>query len=140
MSNSGEQSLRKRLSGLFDDDAPRTLAVRVFNIALAVLIIVNVTAVVLESVPWMSQRYSACFLTIERVATAIFVVEYGLRVWTAVDYRNGKFRDPVWGRLRYMRGFFPLIDLVAVLPAFLGFFGAADLRVLRLLRLLRMIK
>jgi voltage-gated potassium channel len=140
MLDSGEQSLRVRLSGLFDDDAPRTLAVRVFNIALATLIIVNVIAVVLESVSWMSQRYSVTFVTIERVATAIFVAEYLLRVWTAVDYRSGRFRDPIWGRLEYMRGFFPLIDLVAVLPAVLGFFGGADLRVLRLLRLLRMIK
>lgn len=39
-----------------------------------------------------------------------------------------------------MRGFFPLIDLIAVLPALLGLFGAADFRVLRLLRLLRMLK
>jgi voltage-gated potassium channel len=140
MLDSGEQSLRVRLSGLFDDDAPRTLAVRIFNIALATLIIVNVIAVILESVSWMSQRYSVTFLTIERVATAIFAIEYFLRVWTAVDYRSGRFRDPLWGRLEYMRGFFPLIDLVAVLPAVLGFFGGADLRVLRLLRLLRMIK
>jgi hypothetical protein len=35
-----------------------------------------------------------------------------------------------------MRSFFALIDLVSVLPAIIGFFGAADLRVLRLLRLL----
>jgi voltage-gated potassium channel len=140
MLESGEQSLRVRLSALFDDDAPRTLAVRVFNIALATLIIVNVIAVILESVSWMSQRYSVTFVTIERVATAIFMAEYLLRVWTAVDYRSGRFRDPIWGRLEYMRGFFPLIDLVAVLPAVLGFFGGADLRVLRLLRLLRMIK
>ena len=135
-----KKSLRYRLSGLFDDDAPRTLAVRIFNIALATLIIVNVLAVVLKSVAWLNNRYAITFLTIERVATAIFALEYVLRVWTAVDYRSGKFRDPVWGRLNYMRGFFPLIDLVAVLPALLGFFGAVDLRVLRLLRLLRMIK
>ena len=140
MLDNGEQSLRARLSGLFDDDAPRTLAVRVFNIALATLIIVNVIAVILESVSWMSQRYSLTFLAIERVATAIFAAEYLLRVWSSVDFRSGRFRDPLWGRLEYMRGFFPMIDLVAVLPAVLGLFGGADLRVLRLLRLLRMIK
>jgi voltage-gated potassium channel len=140
MSKSGEHSFRYRLGQLFDDDAPRTLAVRVFNISLAILIIVNVTAVVLESVTWIAQRYSFAFTTIEAVATAIFAVEYVLRVWTSVDYQNSKFRDPLWGRLRYMRGFFPLIDLVAVLPALLGFFGAVNLRVLRLVRLLRMIK
>src|SRR6201994_4833255 len=35
---------------------------------------------------------------------------------------------------------FALLRLVSVLPAIIGFFGAADLRVLRLLRLLRMLK
>src|SRR5262249_40753843 len=38
------------------------------------------------------------------------------------------------------RSFFALVDLASVLPAIIGFFGAADLRVLRLLRLLRMLK
>jgi voltage-gated potassium channel len=125
---------------LFDDDAPRTTAVRIFNIALATLIIVNVAAVVFESVASMNQHYRVAFTTIEAIATAVFAVEYVLRVWAAVDYQNTKFHDPLWGRLRYMRGFFPLIDLVAVLPALLGVLGAVDLRVLRLLRLLRMIK
>jgi voltage-gated potassium channel len=39
-----------------------------------------------------------------------------------------------------MRSFFALVDLVSVLPAIIGLFGAADLRVVRLLRLLRMLK
>ncbi len=140
MLQSRKMSLRDRLADLFDDDAPRSLTVRLFNAALAVLIVVNVLAVILESVDWLRALHPFTFIAIERVSTAIFAVEYVLRVWTSVDYRSGRFRDPFWGRLRYMRGFFPLIDLVAVLPAFLGFLGAADLRVLRLLRLLRMIK
>lgn len=135
-----ETSLRNRLSALFDDDAPKTLAVRLFNAALATLIVINVAAVILKSVNGMRVRYTDTFIAIERIATAIFALEYVLRVWTSVDYRSGRFRAPFWGRLKYMHGFFPLIDLVAVLPAVLGFFGAADLRVLRLLRLLRMIK
>src|SRR5579862_5649663 len=112
-----ETSLRQRLSGLFDDDAPRTLTVRLFNVALAALIVINVAAVILESVNWMRDRYAVTFIVIERIATAIFALEYILRVWTSVDYRSGRFRAPFWGRLSYMRGFFPLIDLVAVLPA-----------------------
>jgi voltage-gated potassium channel len=69
-----------------------------------------------------------------------FAVEYVLRVWACVDLREPSYRDPHWGRLRYVRSFFALIDLVSVLPAVIGFFGAADLRVIRLLRLLRMLK
>jgi voltage-gated potassium channel len=80
------------------------------------------------------------FDLVENASTAFFAVEYVLRVWACVDLRETRYRDPLWGRLRYMCSFFALIDLVAVLPAVLGFFGAADLRVIRLLRLLRLLK
>lgn len=133
-------NLRRRLSSLFDDDAPQTKSVRIFNALLATLIVVNVAAVIMESVEWIRLRYAAVFMAIETGATAIFAVEYVLRVWTAVDFSSGRFRQPFWGRLAYMRGFFPLIDLIAVLPALLGVLGAGDFRVIRLLRLLRMLK
>ena len=97
-------------------------------------------AVILETVEAIRLRYEVFFLAAEHAATAIFTLEYLLRVWTAVDLHGGRFNHPVWGRLRYIRGFFPLIDLVSVLPAVLGILGAGDLRVLRLLRLLRMLK
>lgn len=132
--------LRRRVSGLFDDDAPQTPTTQTFNALLATLIIVNVAAVIMESVEPIRARCAALFTSIEVLATTCFAIEYVLRVWTSVDYRSGRFRQPFWGRLKYMRGFFPLIDLVAVLPAVLGILGAGDLRVLRLLRLLRMLK
>jgi voltage-gated potassium channel len=134
-------TLRWRLSRWFDDDPSHTnKAARLFNVLLAALIIVNVIAVVLETVEPIRHRYSTVFLVVEHAATAVFSVEYVLRLWTAVDLRGGESAHPIWGRLRYMRSFFAVIDLVAVLPALLGLLGADDLRVLRLLRLLRMIK
>ncbi len=133
-------ALRHRLNPFFDDDAPQTLAVRVFNSLLALLIVVNVVAVVLESVESISVRYNGAYWAIENTATAVFVVEYVLRAWTAVDRVSGAFRHPFWGRIKYLHGFFALVDLVAVLPAVLGLLGLTDLRVLRLLRLLRMLK
>jgi voltage-gated potassium channel len=137
----GETTLRRRLSRWFDDDPSHSnKAARLFNVLLAVLIIANVTAVVLETVEPIRNRYSTAFSIAEHAATAVFSVEYVLRLWTAVDLRGGQFAHPIWGRLRYMRSFFALVDLVAVLPALLGLLGADDLRVLRLLRLLRMIK
>ncbi len=135
-----ETSLRRRLSLLFDDDAPPSAAAHVFNTALAALIITNVIVIILESVEPLRIRYAAGFFWSEHVATAIFAVEYVLRAWTCVDYRNKAFSHPIWGRLRYLRSFYALVDLVSVLPALLGLLGAGDLRILRLLRLLRMIK
>jgi voltage-gated potassium channel len=135
-----ETSLRRRLSAVLDDDAPPSIASHIFNTSLAILIIANVIIIILESVEPLRMRYETAFSACEHVATAIFAVEYVLRAWTCVDYRNGLYSRPVWGRLRYLRSFFAIVDLLSVLPALLGFFGAGDLRILRLLRLLRMLK
>ena len=132
--------VRRYLATMFEDEEPRSAVTRVFDLALAVLIIVNVSCVILESVESIRRHLASAFDLVENASTAFFSVEYMLRVWACVDLREKRYRDPLWGRLRYMRSFFALIDLVAVLPAVLGFFGAADLRVIRLLRLLRMLK
>jgi len=131
---------RRRLAHLFDDDLPPTVGSRIFNTALAVLIIVNVSGVILESVESFEHRFGAELWWIEAIATAFFAVEYGLRAWASVDFQNSRYRQPFWGRLRYLRSFFAVVDLIAVLPAILGMLGAGDLRTLRLLRLLRMLK
>jgi voltage-gated potassium channel len=136
----GLGGLRRRLGRLFDDDLSPTRATRVFHAALAALILVNVSGVVLESVESLNQRFGAVLWWLEQVATALFTVEYLLRAWACVEIHHGQFRHPLWGRLRYLRGFFALIDLAAILPAILGLLGAGDLRTLRLLRLLRMLK
>jgi voltage-gated potassium channel len=133
-------SLRQQLAIIFEDEEPRSAVTRAFNLVLALLIVANVSCVILETVEPIKSQFATGFDAFERIATAIFAVEYVLRVWASVDFHAANYRDPVWGRLRYMRSFFALVDLVAVLPAILGFFDAADFRVLRLLRLLRMLK
>ena len=141
MPDIGNTSWRHRLSRWFDDDATHSnKAARYFNLFLALLIIANVATVILETVEPLRNRYGLAFSIAEHVATAIFSVEYMLRLWTIVDLRDPRFADPFWGRLRYLRSFFALVDLLAILPALLGFLGADDLRVFRLLRLLRMLK
>ncbi len=132
--------LRRRVATLFDDNARQNRTTRYFNAALASLIIISVGAVILESVEPIRARHPRLFIDIERVATTIFIIEYVLRVWTAVDLHKGPVPHPVWDRLRYVTSFFGLIDLISILPAALGWLGAGDFRVLRLVRLLRMLK
>jgi voltage-gated potassium channel len=131
---------RRRLAIFFEDEEPRSAVTRGVDLALALLIIANVSCIVLESVEPVRRHFAAGFDAFEHIATAIFAAEYVLRAWACVDLHDARYRDPVWGRLRYLRSFFALVDLLSVLPALLGFLGADDLRVLRLLRLLRMLK
>jgi voltage-gated potassium channel len=133
-------NLRQQLAIIFEDEEPRSRITWLVDTALALLIVVNVSCVILESVESIREYLGFTFDVLEHAATAIFATEYVLRVWACIDLREPSYRDPLWGRLRYMRSFFALVDLASVLPAILGFFGAADLRVLRLLRLLRMLK
>jgi voltage-gated potassium channel len=76
----------------------------------------------------------------ETVLVIIFTVAYAARLWTAVNVQ-------FWARLlpgrRVSRGLgvpISMIDLMAILPFYLGAWLALDLRVLRVLRLLRFFK
>lgn len=121
-----------------DRDDPLT---HFIDIALIVLISLNVLAVVLESVSAIEAAAPQFFYAFEFVSVAIFSVEYIARVWSAVDNPwNTGHAHPVKGRLRYMFTWMALIDLIAIAPFYLGMLTGADLRILRALRLLRIFK
>ena len=110
------------------------------DLVLVALILLNVAAVVLESLPGWSARYGAWFLGIELVSVLIFTLEYGLRLWSCVEDRRHDYRHPVRGRLRYALTPMAIVDLLAVLPFYLAFLVPVDLRILRLVRLIRLLK
>lgn len=102
------------------------------------LIALNVIAVILESVPSVEARYSRILHIIDVVSVGIFSVEYMLRLWSSVE--NPIYANSRAPRLRYALSPMALIDLAAILPFFLSFYYAFDLRFLRVLRLLRVLK
>lgn len=117
-----------------DDDE---LIDRIVAVILMVLIMISVTAVILETVPEYNAAYGGLFRSIEVVSVAIFTVEYILRLWVApLDPQYaGRF-----GRLRYALSLMAIIDLVAILPTFLPMFFPMDLLFLRFLRTFRLFR
>lgn len=103
---------------------------KLFDIILLIIIILSLIAVTGESIPMLRKDHSQFFIVLEWIFTIIFSLEYILRIYAA---RN---------RIRYILSFFGIIDLLAILPAFLGFFitGARSLLVIRALRLLRIFR
>jgi voltage-gated potassium channel len=65
------------------------------------LVILNLVAITLESVPNLAARYSAVFSAIEVVSLVVFSIEYGLRVWAAVEHPLGQQIPPWKARLRF---------------------------------------
>jgi voltage-gated potassium channel len=112
---------------VFEADTP---AGRAFDLTLLVAILASVLAVLLESVASIRQSYGAVLRTAEWVFTALFTVEYALRLIAV--------RRPG----RYARSFFGVVDLIALLPTYLSLFfpGAHVLLVFRALRLLRVFR
>ncbi|HRG81508.1 MAG TPA: ion transporter [Chitinophagaceae bacterium] len=113
---------------------------KIINIFIIVLIILNVIAVILETVQELHDQYSDFFYYFDLVSVIIFTVEYVLRVWSS--NHEEKYKHSVWGRIKYMFSVGALIDLLAILPFFLHlFFGLGiDLREIRMLRLLRVLR
>ena len=107
------------------------------RVGIAALISINVMIVMLETVHGVADRFGGVFQVVEFVSIVIFVCEYFLRVWSAVEIPM--YRHPIWGRLRYAFSLYALIDLVAIIPFFLPhLLGDVDLVFLRGLRLLRL--
>ena len=115
---------------IFEADTP---AGRTFDVALIGAIVLSVVVVMLESVRPLTMRYGVALRAAEWTLTALFTVEYVLRL-VAV-------RRPI----RYAVSFFGLVDLLAILPAYLSLFFPGGqylltIRVLRLLRIFRVLK
>ena len=119
---------------------PGDTASLVVDRGLAFLIVANVIAVTLETVDEIYQAYEPAFTLFEIISVIIFSIEYLLRIWVSASNHTSRFDAPFRRRLSYMLSPSGMIDLLAILPAFLPFFTSVDLRWLRILRLLRMFK
>ena len=122
------KSWRNRLHEvIFEAD---TQSGKIFDLALLWLIVLSVLTVLLESVPEFQARYPLEFDCAEWIFTGLFTLEYLVRLFAV--------RKP-W---KYATSFFGVVDLLAILPTFIGLLvpGSASLRVIRILRLLRMFR
>lgn len=109
--------------------------------AIVVLIVVNVLAVILETVPDYKRAYEPIFLSIEVGTVFCFAIEYLLRVWVADEHVPLKRYGPIGARIRYIVAPSAIIDLLSVAPTMVGFaFGVYDVNVLVVFRLLRFLK
>jgi voltage-gated potassium channel len=121
-----------------------SIASRAVDLTLMALIMLSVLAIVLESVESIRQDHEAFFLQLELIAVAVFSVETLLRLWSAADDpRYARGNGASRARLRYLFSPLALIDIAAVLPFYLAYFGVVgdgSLLVLRSVRLLRILK
>lgn len=118
---------RKLHQALFETNTP---VGRIFDVVLLILIILSILIVILETVPVIEQDYRRVLIGLEWMLTIVFTLEYALRIYTA---------NFSW---RYIRSFYGMVDLISVLPTYIGLFlvGTHSLSIIRALRLLRVFR
>jgi len=121
-------TFRERLGHVIFEADTRTG--KAFDVTLLIAILASIALVMLESVASYRATNGSLLRALEWVFTALFTVEYALRIYTAYDRR------------RYVTSFYGLVDLVAILPTYLSLFfvGAQYFLVVRALRLLRVFR
>jgi len=101
-----------------------------FDILLLIAILISILAVILESIESLSLKYKLWFDISEWLITGVFTIEYIVRL---AIVRNKK---------KYAFSFYGLIDLLSILPSYLGLImiGSQSLLVIRAFRLIRVFR
>lgn len=133
-------NIRKRTFSVLEIGEKNDRLSRIIDVLLICLISLNVLSVILETLPSLQNKYQFFFSSFEFFSVCIFSIEYVARAWSAVENSDKQYTHPFWGRLRYMFTPMALIDLIVILPFYLGMFLPVDLRFMRVLRLLRVFK
>src|SRR5438445_692809 len=111
------EKFRRRVFDALEVSPNETGFERFLNIALFVLILLNVIAVVLETV---ESLYSSCqrlFDIFEVASVALFTIEYLLRLWSCTS--DQRFTAPIVGRLKFAVTPMAIVDLIAIAPFFI---------------------
>ncbi|MES2810627.1 MAG: ion transporter [Bacteroidota bacterium] len=103
---------------------------KAFDVGLLIAIFTSIIVVMLDSVQSLDAKYGVWFTRLEWMYTGLFTIEYILRLIS--------IRKP-W---QYVFSLLGIIDLIALIPTYLGFIfaGAQSLLVFRALRLLRVFR
>jgi voltage-gated potassium channel len=132
--------LRRRLYQILEQGPVGESVGALVGRLIILLVVVNLVAVALESVPELAARYSGLFAGIELVSLVAFTVEYALRLWVSVEHTPFSHSRHWKARLKFATSPAGIIDLLAVLPFWLAFALPAEFKVVLVFRIVRFLK
>ena len=132
--------LRRRLYAVLEHGAIGDRAGLIVGRLIVVLIVINLVAMTLDTVPKLQAEYGPLFTAIELLSLVLFTIEYGLRVWVAAEHAPHRHSSERKARWEFITSPLGVIDLLAVLPFWLALVLPFDLRVLLVFRMARFLK
>ena len=110
------RALRRQVYEIVEVGRGDDQASRAFDACIIALITLNIAAFVAETVPELSAAYGWWFRAFEVLSVVVFTIEYGLRIWTAVEMPFLARMQPWRARLHLATRGYLIIDLLAILP------------------------
>jgi voltage-gated potassium channel len=108
--------LRDRLYELLEHDhLPYSVGSRFVRLIICIIVI-DVLAMILASVPEFDARFGALFTVVKVGAVMVFALEYAARLWSVAGHSQRKL-SPAQDRVEYALSSLGIIDLMAFLPA-----------------------
>src|SRR5215470_6755765 len=120
--------LRRRLYDILEHGSIGDRTGAIVGRLIVLLIVINLVAMTLESVPSLEARYGPLFTAIEILSLVVFTLEYGLRVWVARDHDPHRQYNAQRAQWQFITSPLGIIDLLAVLPFWLALIVPFDLR------------
>tara|TARA_B110000116_G_scaffold234098_1_gene218391 strand:+ start:445 stop:1233 length:789 start_codon:yes stop_codon:yes gene_type:complete len=107
-----------------------TKAGKAFDVALLIVIALSVLLTMLETVPSLGKKYEVIFNWSEWIFSALFTIEYALRIWVVTNSK------------KYIFSSMGIIDFLATIPTYIAIFIVEGqyfgmLRIFRVLKLVR---
>ena len=115
-----DPDLRDRLFELLEHDHLSYSVGSRFVRLIVAIIIIDVLAMILASVPEFDARFGGLFTVIKIGAVVVFGLEYLARLWSVVGHSPRK-KSPTRDRIEYALSSLGIIDLLAFLPASIAF-------------------
>jgi voltage-gated potassium channel len=95
--------LKRRVREILEDTPGAGATARVVSLMFMVVILLNVLAVILETVPALALHYGQEFRLFEIFSVALFTVEYVLRLWPARSILGSPIPSPAGCGMRSIR-------------------------------------
>lgn len=128
------EEIRPAVYGLLNPAEHSTLFDLSGNLLIIAVVLINLAAMALETEASIAATFETQFFFLELFSVAFFTVEYALRIWTCTI-------DPRYNaRFRYIASLESVVDLLAILPFYIGLLLDIDLRFFIAFRLFRLFK
>jgi voltage-gated potassium channel len=125
ISNLFSPNLRDKIANYLEEiDTPTSIGI---NLAILGLTVFSLIIFVIQTYP-ISPNLRDLLNDLDTIILILFTIEYSLRLWAAKS------------RWKFFFDFFSIIDLISIIPLFLGWFDIRFLRIFRWFRLLKLIR